>query len=49
MKKKFFYFLLLALPALCFVSCSDDGEDLPDVDFSLEFEGFPHRSLLRNI
>lgn len=39
MKKKFFYFLLLALPALCFVSCSDDGEDLPDVDFSLEFEG----------
>ena len=35
--KKFYYFLLLALP-LAFVACDDD-DDLPDVDFSIDISG----------
>lgn len=37
--KKFLYSLLLAIPMLGFVSCSDDDNNLPDVDFSYEYEG----------
>lgn len=37
--KKLFYFLLCALPFLSFTSCSDDDNDLPDVDFSLTVSG----------
>lgn len=35
--KKFLILLSLAIPALTFVSCSDDN-DLPDVDFDMTFE-----------
>lgn len=35
--KKFIFLFLLALP-IAFVSCSDDGKDLPDVSFSLAYE-----------
>lgn len=40
MKKAFLYLLLLAsLPMIGLTSCSDDGDDLPDVNFSLDIEG----------
>lgn len=36
MKRTFLYLLLLILPAMAFVSCSDD-DDLPKVEFSVDF------------
>ena len=40
MKKALFYILLFAvLPVLGLSACSDDGDDLPDVDFSLNISG----------
>ncbi len=33
--KKLYYLLLCALPLIGFTSCSDDDNDLPDVDFIL--------------
>ena len=38
MKRHFFPLLLLALPLLFLVSCSDN-DDLPDVDITVNFEG----------
>ncbi|MDE6136660.1 MAG: hypothetical protein K2F97_04225 [Muribaculaceae bacterium] len=40
MKKAFLYLLLLAsLPVIGLTACSDDGDDLPDVNFSLDIAG----------
>lgn len=36
--KKYLILLLLLIPALAFVSCSDDDKDLPNVDFDFTFE-----------
>lgn len=36
--KKFIYLILMLIPALTLVSCHDDGNDLPNVDFNLSFE-----------
>lgn len=35
--KKFLLALALLVPALGFVSCDDDGDDLPDVKFSVTY------------
>lgn len=36
--KKFYYFLLMALPVIFFASCDDD-KSLPDVDVSIQIDG----------
>lgn len=36
--KKFYYFLLMAMPILFFASC-DDEKNLPDVDVSIQIDG----------
>lgn len=36
--KKFLSLMLLFIPALCFVSCSNDDEDLPNVEFDVAFD-----------
>ncbi|MBD5232803.1 MAG: hypothetical protein HDS65_01350 [Bacteroidales bacterium] len=38
MIKKLLAAALIAIPALAFVSCSDDDKNLPDVDFNVEVE-----------
>lgn len=37
--KRLFYFLLAAIPVLGFASCSDDDDDLPDVNFIVDISG----------
>jgi len=37
--KKIFYLLACALPVLSFISCDDDDNDIPDVDFSVQIDG----------
>ena len=36
--KKFIYLLVMLVPALALVSCHDDDNDIPNVDFNLSFE-----------
>lgn len=36
--KKFIYLLALLVPALALVSCHDDDNDVPNVDFTINFE-----------